>query len=126
MHVATYQDIDRLEMEIARLLTCSQGRSPAYTSTVSYIRFRSRLIGMVSSNTGSQPDDAVQLYLPQGLVVKCSSTRGRVEAKVGWEYGYCVFGERSDFLKKDAAAVCKGSTKREPGVKHVKKKARVL
>jgi hypothetical protein len=46
MHVATYQDVDRLESEIARLLRCNHSRSPAHTSTLSYMRFRSRLIGM--------------------------------------------------------------------------------
>jgi hypothetical protein len=140
MHVATYQDVDRLESEIARLLRCDHSRSPAYTSTLSYMRFRSRLIGMVfgissSSSSNDAAAAAAQVYLPQGLVVKCccSCTQdiGGVSATVGWENGRCVYEEEKQHRGTDGKKnsgrhpsgtdACKGGAR-----KRAKKGARVL
>jgi hypothetical protein len=82
----------------------------------------------------SSSNDAIQVYLPQGLVVKCCCScvqeGGGVSATVGWEYGRCVYEEEkqhrgTDGKKNSAghpdAAACKGGAR-----KRAKKSARVL
>jgi hypothetical protein len=73
IHVTSYDDVERLETEICRLLRCSRGKCSAmYTQP--FIELRGALLGGVGA-------DRV-VYMPEGLVLRTSGAC----VQLSWAY----------------------------------------
>lgn len=73
MYIASYEDMNRLEKEIARLLQCSGSRAPACLASESYQRFRQNILCMMMLHPGVGEAAAgfiKSLPLEQGLSVR--------------------------------------------------------
>jgi hypothetical protein len=119
LKIHSYNDISSLEREICRLLRCEEGRTPAHATTVSYFRFRSRVIQMLSHILDKENIDpaepsghsqSAKIYLPQGLSVRCSMGASCVLASIEWVRGSCVFDGDHGLMKGKA---CEKNTERE-------------
>ena len=107
MQVRSYQDIDRVESEIKRLLRCSTRRMPVCMTTEPYIRFRcaliQRLLHHLDNNNNIKAEELSEswVHLSQGLVAKASSsvttstaddnddavaTKIQLQVSLGWEH----------------------------------------
>lgn len=74
MQIASYEDVNCLEAEIARLLQCEKGRTPVCLMAEPYRRLRHNLLSQILSPPELPPDDGPAkndrtLHLEQGLSI---------------------------------------------------------
>jgi hypothetical protein len=103
LRIRQYEDIAVMEREVCRLLHCEDHRTPVHANTVSYFRFRSKIIQLLSYILDKENHDtplaeqlcSFKMYLPQGLLVKCCADEGFtcIVASIGWVRGSCVYEE---------------------------------
>jgi len=127
LKIYDYEDIAGMEKEISRLLHCEDGRTPAHANTVSYFRFRSNVIQMLSKildkenehGHSSHSANAFKIYLPQGLFVECCADEASscILASIAWVPGSCIYKENEvesnteDQVERNNRA-CKKRTRR--------------
>lgn len=95
MHVASYEDLNMLEKEVARLLQCSASRAPACLAAESYQRFRQAVLCTIFQQQQHLGPDHLfhlgsgTLPLEQGLFIRAPNSCHPLFIQLVWREACC-------------------------------------